>query len=67
MANGQGAAMALPIYGKYMTRVYADPTLPYNQNSKFNFPDNIDLCEREFYGEFTDEAEAAESIQGVFD
>ena len=67
MANGQGAAMALPIYGKYMTRVYADPTLPYNQTSTFNFPADIDLCEREFYGEFTDETEAAESIQGVFD
>ncbi|MDE6402532.1 MAG: hypothetical protein K2K86_01845 [Muribaculaceae bacterium] len=50
-----------------MTRVYADPTLPYNQTSTFSFPGDIDLCEREFYGEFTDETEAAESIQGVFD
>lgn len=67
MAYGQGASMALPIYGKYMTRVYGDKELPYSQNSKFVFPDDIDLCEREYYGEYNDETEAAESIQGVFD
>ncbi|MCM1449730.1 MAG: penicillin-binding transpeptidase domain-containing protein, partial [Clostridiales bacterium] len=67
MAYGQGASMALPIYGKYMTRVYADKELPYSQNSKFVFPDNVDLCEREYYGEYTDDTEATESIQGVFD
>jgi len=67
MAHGQGAAMALPIYGKYMKRVYADPDLPYNQGSKFSFPDNIDLCEQEYYGEYTDDTEASESIQGIFD
>lgn len=67
MAHGQGAAMALPIYGKYMKRVYNDPTLPYSQDSRFTFPADIDLCEREYYGEYTDETEASESIQGVFD
>ncbi|MDE6206655.1 MAG: penicillin-binding protein, partial [Muribaculaceae bacterium] len=29
MAQGQGASMALPIYGKYISKVYADPTLHY--------------------------------------
>ncbi len=67
MAHGQGAAMALPIYGKYMKRVYNDPTLPYSQDSRFTFPKGIDLCEREYYGEYTDELEATESIQGAFD
>ena len=67
MAHGQGAAMALPIYGKYMKRVYNDPTLPYSQDSRFTFPRDIDLCEREYYGEYTDELEATESIQGAFD
>ncbi|MDE6448621.1 MAG: penicillin-binding protein [Muribaculaceae bacterium] len=67
MAHGQGAAMALPIYGKYMKRVYNDPTLPYSQDSRFRFPAHIDLCEREYYGEYTDELEATESIQGAFD
>ncbi|MDE5573972.1 MAG: transglycosylase domain-containing protein, partial [Muribaculaceae bacterium] len=31
MANGQGASMALPIYGLYMNKVYNDKTLPYTQ------------------------------------
>ena len=38
MAMGQGASMALPIYGKFMQKVYADPTLPYKQDAKFTFP-----------------------------
>ena len=45
MANGQGAEMALPIYGKFMRKVYNDKTLPYDQSSRFVFPDYIDLCE----------------------
>lgn len=67
MANGQGAAMALPVYGKYMTRVYGDPTLPYSQQSVFDFPGDVDLCAGEYFGEYNEESEAEESIQGVFD
>lgn len=68
MAMGQGASMALPIYGKFMQKVYADPTLPYKQDAKFTFPANVNLCEKEYYGEFADEQEeTGESIEGVFD
>lgn len=66
MANGQGASMALPIYGKYIRKVYDDPELPYNQSSRFSFPD-IDLCEREYYGEYDEEESVEESFEGVFD
>ena len=44
MAYGQGSAMALPIYGLFMKKVYADGKLPYSQSSKFVFPEGIDLC-----------------------
>lgn len=44
MAQGQGASMALPIYGKYIRKVYDDPNLPYSQDARFTFPDDIDLC-----------------------
>ncbi len=44
MAQGQGASMALPIYGKYIRKVYDDPNLPYSQDVRFTFPDDIDLC-----------------------
>ncbi len=65
MAFGQGASMALPIYGKYMAKVYADKSLPYSQSATFpNAP--FDLCEKEFDGEYTDE-EVEESISGAFD
>ena len=68
MAMGQGASMALPIYGKFMSKVYADPTLPYSQDAKFTFPAGIDLCHKEYYGEYEEEsADTQESIEGVFD
>ncbi len=68
MAMGQGASMALPIYGLYISKVYADPTLPYNQDVKFEFPSDLDLCFKEYYGEYTEEPDSAEeSIEGVFD
>lgn len=65
MANGQGASMALPIYGKYIRKVYNDPTLPYTEAVRFAFPD-MDLCEREYYGDYEEEV-AEESFEGVFD
>ena len=69
MAYGQGAAMALPIYGKFMNKVYADPNLPYTQSATFEFPEGMNLCESEFgYSGGSDEGEVEEaSIEGVFD
>jgi len=64
MANGQGASMALPIYGKYMSKVYNDPHLNYSQGATFRFPADINLCEGEFYAE---PEQVEESIDGVFD
>jgi len=66
MAQGQGASMALPIYGKYISRVYADKSLPYSQDTRFEFPAGLDLCESEFVNEEEDES-VGESIEGAFD
>ena len=44
MAYGQGAEMALPIYGLYMKSVYDDPSLPYSQSTKFEFPADFNAC-----------------------
>lgn len=44
MANGQGAEMALPIYGRFMRSIYNDPGLHYSQGSTFTFPSDISLC-----------------------
>ena len=44
MADGQGASMALPIWGLYMNKVYADRTLPYSQAEQFDIPEDFDPC-----------------------
>lgn len=44
MADGQGASMALPIWGLYMNKVYADKSLPYSQEEKFDVPEDFDPC-----------------------
>ena len=66
MAQGQGASMALPIYGKYISKVYADPSLHYSQDSRFEFPANINLCEGEL-GSVEDNETIDETISGAFD
>ncbi len=47
IVNGQGAAMALPIYGKFMQKVYADPEIgfpvgPFEKPSTLNIELNCD-------------------------
>ncbi len=56
MADGQGASMALPIWGLYMNKVYADKTLPYSQEETFDIPDGFDPCT----GTFTKVVEESE-------
>jgi penicillin-binding protein 1A len=38
MQSGQGASMALPIWGYYMRKVYADHSLPYRDEVEFERP-----------------------------
>lgn len=38
MNYGQGAVLALPIWGLYMQKVYDDPKLPYSRDAKFEKP-----------------------------
>ena len=46
MEYGQGASMALPIWAKYMNKVYGDKSLGYSTEEKFNFPDDFELCNK---------------------
>ena len=55
-----------------MKKVYSDPSLKYSQSSRFTFPANVNLCEKEYYGDFIDEPDidndAEEtSLEGVFE
>ncbi len=39
--HGQGASLALPIYGLFMQKVYADETLPYSTEKRFIKPNKL--------------------------
>ncbi len=43
-ALGQGAAAALPIWAIFMKKVYADKSLDYDQEVKFQKPEGYDDC-----------------------
>lgn len=44
MRMGQGTTMALPIWANFMKKVYADPSLPYDETAKFDLPPGYDGC-----------------------
>ncbi|MBR5441143.1 MAG: transglycosylase domain-containing protein [Prevotella sp.] len=44
MTYGQGAAMALPIWAYYMKKVYADRSLGYSPDAKFDIPADFNPC-----------------------
>lgn len=74
MANGQGASAALPVYGKFMSKLYADKSLNYKQTDRFNLPTNIDLCEgndlyipSEGHDSIASGETIEEGIEGAFD
>jgi len=45
---GQGASVALPIWGLFMKKVYVDPSLRFSQAVKFMVPDDLDICSNDF-------------------
>ncbi len=71
MGDGQGASMALPIYALYIQKVYADSSLGYSQELKFEIPEGYeDPCDGE--STFVDTsviemAPEAKSTEGLFD
>lgn len=67
MAFGQGARAALPIYGLYMQKVYADSKLPYSQDAKFQFPEGYNACEGEIMTYTADEPVEEEAVEGIFE
>ena len=65
MSDGQGASMALPIWGLYMNKVYADESLPYTQADTFDIPHDFDPCANKLLLPAKDEEE--EVKMGGFD
>lgn len=68
MAQGQGAAMALPIYGLYVKKVYADKSLPYSQTLQFPEPPaGFSPCYKESYGDAPAAETPVEAIDNAFE
>lgn len=68
MAQGQGAAMALPIYGLYMKKVYADKSLLYSQTLQFPEPPaGFSPCYKESYGDAPAAETPVEAIDNAFE
>ena len=68
MAQGQGAAMAWPIYGLYMKKVYADKSLPYSQTLQFPEPPaGFSPCYKESYGDAPAAEAPVEAIDNAFE
>ena len=69
MTYGQGASMALPIFGLYMKSIYADSTLPYSQDDQFDLPPNFDPCGSEDDMRIVDGSpdEADQIIEQIFE
>jgi penicillin-binding protein 1A len=59
---GQGASMALPIWGLYMKKVYADKSLKVTQND-FEKPEGLDLKIELDCTKYNEDKEQGESIE----
>lgn len=44
ISEGQGAAMALPVFGLFMQKVYADPSIGYTETEQFDQVSGISVC-----------------------
>jgi penicillin-binding protein 1A len=67
MIYGQGASMALPIWVKYMKKVYADRSLKYSQGEKFQIPDGFDPCGSNLPPDTGSPQATEESIDDLFE
>lgn len=64
-SDGQGASMALPIFGLFMKKVYADPDLEYKQTDQFELVRGVNICskpEEETEGEVTNQNVGIDNI-----
>ena len=67
MTDGQGAAMALPIWGLYMQKVFADKSLGYSQEDEFEIPEGFDPCKDILVTEDAPAIEENEGLDNLFE
>ena len=67
MLHGQGASMALPIWAKYMVKVYGDKSLGYDETETFNLPEGYDPCRDNGEEGVSEEPTPEMGLDDVFD
>ena len=67
MSMGQGATMALPIWAIFMKKVYADVSLGYSPEVKFDIPADYNPCYHVGSGGEQDDFEQVDAIDEVFE
>ncbi|MDL2303795.1 transglycosylase domain-containing protein [Bacteroides sp. OttesenSCG-928-D19] len=67
MTYGQGAAMALPIWGLYMQKVMADGTLGYDPEEKFKFPKDFSPCNESSESNYSTNYTEPQGLDDLFD
>ena len=67
MSMGQGATMALPIWAIFMKKVYADVSLGYSPEVKFDIPADYNPCYHVGSGGEQDSFEQVNAIDEVFE
>ena len=67
MLHGQGASMALPIWAKYMQKVFADKDLGYSQADTFLLPKEYNPCGDDLNVWEQDESQPSVSQGGLDD
>lgn len=65
MLHGQGASMALPVWAKYMVKVFGDKTLGYDKNETFQLPEGFDPC-KDKVEEDTDTKDSTGGLDELF-
>ncbi len=54
-SDGQGASMALPIFGLFMKKVYANPKLEYKQTDQFQTVSGYGVCDKTSTDDISDD------------
>ena len=64
MAYAQGASAALPVFGLYMKKIYADPTIDITQEDQFDITPGFNPCKGELDDLDGEEEESEEGEDG---
>lgn len=66
ITEGQGATLALPIFGLFMKKVYANPNLEYKSSDQFQLINGIGICNKDSDLDLENDPNAPVIIEDMF-